>query len=75
MRERYRQQSMGLDVLRPDDTTLWKRALKSKTGRTANERKLIFARHARPGILTMILNYLKSRAPERPDTSRGRRSR
>ena len=61
MRERYRQQSMGLDVLRPDDTTLWKRALTSKPKRTGNERKLIFARHATPRILTMILNYLKAR--------------
>jgi hypothetical protein len=59
MIERYRQQSMGLDVLRPDDTTLWKRALKSKPGRRANERKLIFGRQTRPGILTMILERLK----------------
>jgi len=63
MVERYRQ-SMGLDVLRPDDTTLWKRALKSKPGPTANERKLIFTRQPRPGILTMILNYLKDRVNE-----------
>jgi len=61
MVERYRQQSMGLDVLRPNDTTLWKRALKSKPGSADNERKLVFASHARPGILTMILNYLKDR--------------
>jgi len=60
MVERYREQSMGLDVLRPNDSTLWKRALTSKPGPTANEGKLVFAHHARPGILTMILNYLKN---------------
>jgi hypothetical protein len=59
MREKNRQQSMGLEILKPDDTTLWKRALKSKPGRRANERKLIFAPHARLGILTMIWDRLK----------------
>jgi hypothetical protein len=61
MGNRYRQQSMGLEILRPDDTTLWKRALKSKPGQLANERKLIFTRQPRLGILAMILNYLKGR--------------
>ena len=65
MRERYRQESMGLDVLRPNDTTLWKRALKSKVRRTANERKLLFSHQASPGILTMVLNYLKNRLNEK----------
>ena len=65
MGERYRQQSMGLDVLRPNDTTLWKRALKSKPRRTADERKLIFTRQPSPGILAMILNYLKHRVNEK----------
>ena len=61
MGERYRQQSMGLDVLKPNDTTLWKRALKSKPRRTGNERRLIFGRDGRPGLLTTIFNYLKDR--------------
>jgi hypothetical protein len=59
MTQRHREQSMGLEILRPDDTTLWKRALKSKPGRTANERKLIFSRQPRPGILSMIFERLK----------------
>ena len=33
MGEKGRHQSMGLDVLKPNDTTLWKRALKSKPRR------------------------------------------
>jgi hypothetical protein len=59
MGEKDRQQSMGLEILKPDDTTLWKRALKSKPRRRANERKLIFGTHPRVGILTMILDRLK----------------
>jgi hypothetical protein len=59
MRAKDRQQSMGLDLLRPNDTTLWKRALKSKPAQRAKERKLIFSRPARRGILTMILDRLK----------------
>jgi hypothetical protein len=59
MEQRHREKSMGLDLLRPDDTTLWKRALKSKPGRTANERKLIFSRQPRSGILAMIFERLK----------------
>lgn len=65
MRERYRQESMGLDVLRPNDTTLWKRALRSKVGRTAKERKLLFSDQSSSGILTIILNYLKNRVNEK----------
>jgi hypothetical protein len=57
-------QSMGIDLLRPNDSTLWKRALKSKPGRTANDRKLVFSRQVGPGILNMILNYLKDRVNE-----------
>ena len=60
MGEKHRQRSMGLEILKPDDTTLWKRALRSKPGRRPNEnRKLIFAGRARLGILTMILDRLK----------------
>lgn len=54
-----RQEAMGLEILKPNDTTLWKRALKSKSGRRTNERKLISGPHARLGILTMILDRLK----------------
>jgi hypothetical protein len=57
-------QSMGIDLLRPNDSTLWKRALKSKPGRTANDRKLVFSRQVGPGILNMTLNYLKDRVNE-----------
>ena len=64
MGEKDRHRSMGIDLLRPHDSTLWKRALKSKPRRTANERKLIFSRHARSGILNVILNYLKDRVNE-----------
>ena len=59
MREKARQQSMGLEILKPNDSTLWKRALKSKPRPRANERKLIFGPQARTGILTMILDRLK----------------
>jgi hypothetical protein len=58
MREKGRQQSMGLELLKPNDTTLWKQALKSKLGRSAKERKLISGRRARPRLLTRILNHL-----------------
>lgn len=61
MGEKGRHKSMGLDILKPDDPTLWKRALRSKPGRRANERKLIFSPHARLGILAMILDRLKRR--------------
>ena len=65
MGEKDRHQSMGIDLLRPNDSTLWKRALKSKPARTANERKLIFSRRSKPGLLNMILNYLKDRVNEK----------
>ena len=38
--EQRDKQSMGLDILRPDDRTLWKRALKSKPGPSTNEKAL-----------------------------------
>jgi hypothetical protein len=59
MGEKERQQSMGLEILKPYDTTLWKRALKSKPRRRAHGRKLIFGPHSRLGILTMILDRMK----------------
>ncbi len=64
MTKRDRQQLIGLEISKPDDRTLWKRALKSKPGRRSNERKLIFGPHTGPRILTMILNYLKDRVNE-----------
>jgi len=65
MRETFRQESMGLDVLKPNDTTLWKRALKSKPRRTAGERKIIFSHQTTHGILAMVFNYLKNRVNEK----------
>jgi hypothetical protein len=64
MGERHSRQSMGLDILKPNDTTLWKRALKSKPRRRANDRKLIFGADTRLGILALISNYLKNRVNE-----------
>jgi hypothetical protein len=61
MGEKDRQQSMGLEILKPDDTTLWKRALKAKPRRRAGQRGLVFRPDARLGILTMILDRLKKR--------------
>ena len=65
MGQKDRQQSMGLDILRPDDRTLWKRALKPKRRRRTDERKLVFASHSRSAIVTLILNYLKDRVNEK----------
>lgn len=59
MREKEKQQLLGLEILKPDDPTLWKQALKSELGRRAKERKLIVGRRARPGLLRGILNRLK----------------
>jgi len=60
MGQRHREKSMGLDILRPNDVTSWKRALKSKPGLPrANDRKLIFTSRPRPGILAMIFDRLK----------------
>jgi hypothetical protein len=58
MEKKERQQLLGLEILRLDDTTLWKRALKSPRRRT-NKKKLIFGRYAMPGLLTVILDRLK----------------
>jgi hypothetical protein len=55
MTKKERQELMGLEILRPDDPTLWKRALR----RRAKEGKLIFGRRARPGLLTRLVNRLK----------------
>jgi hypothetical protein len=55
MTKRERQQLIGLEIVKPDDPTLWKRAL----GRRAKERRLIFGRRARPGLLTRLVNRLK----------------
>jgi len=59
MIKKERQQLLGLEILKPDDPTLWKRALKSEFGRRPKERKLIVGRRARPGFLSGILNRLK----------------
>jgi hypothetical protein len=56
MGEKDRQQSMGLEILKPDDTTLWKRAVKSELGRKAKKREVISARH---GLLSAIWDRLK----------------
>jgi hypothetical protein len=58
MTEKERQQFIGLPILKPDDTTSWKLALKSELGRRAAKRE-IFRRRARPGLLRGILNRLK----------------
>jgi hypothetical protein len=51
MTEKERQQFLiGLGI--------WKLELESELGRRAKERKLIFVRRARPGLLTGILNRL-----------------
>jgi hypothetical protein len=58
MGEKDRHQSMALEILRPDDTTLWKQALKSELGRRAKGR-LRCGRRARPRLLTMIWHRLQ----------------
>jgi hypothetical protein len=59
MTEKERQQLLGLEIVKPDDPTLWKRALKSELGRRAKERKLIVGGRAKAILLTRILNRLK----------------
>jgi len=59
MGEKDGHQSLGIDLLRPNDSTLWKRALKSKPGRPANDRKLIFVSRPRRGLLATLLDCLK----------------
>ena len=60
MTKKERQQLIGLEILKPNDPTLWKQALKSELGRRAKQRKLIFGSRARPGLLTRFLNRLKT---------------
>ena len=52
-------QLMGLEILKPDDPTLWKRALKSELGRRAKKREPTFGRRASRGLLSGILDRLK----------------
>jgi len=59
MTKKERQQLIGLEISKPDDPTLWKWALKSKPGRRAKERKLIFGSRAKPELLIRLLNRLK----------------
>ena len=58
MTEKEGQQLIGLEILKPDDPTLWKRALKSELGRRAKKREPILGRH---GLLSGIWNRLKRR--------------
>jgi hypothetical protein len=60
MTRRERQQLIGLEILKPNDPTLWKRAIKSELGRRAKKREAIFDRRATPTLLSRILNRLKS---------------
>ena len=60
MTKNERHQLIGLEISKPNDSTLWKRALKSKLGGRATEGKLIFVNRARPGLLTRLLDRLKS---------------
>jgi hypothetical protein len=60
MAKKERQQLLELEVLRPDDTTLWKRALKSELERKAKRREPIFGHRARHKLLNRIFNRLKS---------------
>ncbi len=57
MIKRERQELLGLDIIKPDDPTLWKkRALKSELGRRAKKREPISGRR---GLLSGIWNRLK----------------
>ena len=58
MTKKEGQQLIGLEILKPDDRTLWKRTLKSELGRTAKKREPIFGRR---GLLSGIWNRLKRR--------------
>ena len=60
MAKKERQQLLELEILKPDDTTLWKRALKSELERKAKRREPIFGHPARPKLLNRIFNRLKS---------------
>jgi hypothetical protein len=60
MTKKERQQLIGLEILKPNDPTLWKRALKSELGRRAKKKEPVFGRRARPKLLSRILNRLRS---------------
>ena len=55
MTKKEGQQLIGLEILKSADPTLGKRAL----GRRAKERKLVFGRGTRHGLLTWILDRMK----------------
>jgi hypothetical protein len=59
MAKKERQQLLGLEILKPDDPTLWKRALKSELGRRAKMRQPILGRRASRKLLSGILDRLK----------------
>jgi hypothetical protein len=61
MAKKARQEIIGLEILKPNDPTLWKRALTSKRGRRTKERKLIFGGRARPELLARFFDRLKRR--------------
>ena len=56
MRERERGELIGLEILKPDDPTSWKRALKSGLGRMAKKREPIFGGR---GLLNEIWDRIK----------------
>lgn len=58
MTEKEGQRSIGLEILKPADPTLWKRALKSELGRRAKKRETVFG-HRR--LLSGIWDRLKRR--------------
>ena len=59
MARKERQQLLGLEILKPDDPTLWKRALKSELGRKAKTRQPIFGHRGGRKLLSGILDRLK----------------
>jgi hypothetical protein len=56
MREKERGQLIGLEIVKPDDPTLWKRALKSELGRTMKKKERIFGGR---GLLGGIWDRIK----------------
>jgi hypothetical protein len=56
MRKRGTEQLIGLEILKPDDPTLWKRALKSGLERTAKKREPVFSGR---GLLSGIWDRIK----------------
>ena len=59
MAKKERQQLLGLEILKPDDPTLWKRALKSELGRKAKTRQPILDHRGGRKLLSGILDRLK----------------